>query len=45
MNLESFVLPALELEQSQMREVLQCLLHTILFHRALGIQTPRVTVC
>mmetsp|Transcript_9620 Transcript_9620/g.17014 ORF Transcript_9620/g.17014 Transcript_9620/m.17014 type:complete len:216 (+) Transcript_9620:79-726(+) len=39
-NTETHQLPPLELEQHQVREALRCLLHTILFNRALGPVRP-----
>ncbi|MCO5597968.1 hypothetical protein L7F22_052056 [Adiantum nelumboides] len=41
MNCEAFNLYELELEQYQIREVLRCILHTIMFHRALGLVRPK----
>ncbi|KAH7423676.1 hypothetical protein KP509_12G067900 [Ceratopteris richardii] len=41
MNREVFHLSELELEQFQIREVLRCILHTIMFHRALGLVRPK----
>lgn len=41
MNCEVFQLKELELEHFQIREVLRCILHTIMFHRALGLVRPR----
>ncbi|EIE19548.1 DUF1649-domain-containing protein [Coccomyxa subellipsoidea C-169] len=40
-NCELINLPVLELEQHQVREVLRCVLHTIIFNRALGPVRPR----
>lgn len=40
-NSELFNLPVLEVEPHQVREVLRCVLHTILFNRALGQVRPR----
>ncbi|KAK9826858.1 hypothetical protein WJX81_000664 [Elliptochloris bilobata] len=40
-NCEINNLPTLEVEQHQVREVLRCLLHTIIFSRALGPVRPR----
>lgn len=40
-NCEKVVLPVLELEQHQVKEVLSCLLHTIVFCRALGPVRPQ----
>ncbi|KAK9800356.1 hypothetical protein WJX73_009590 [Symbiochloris irregularis] len=34
-------LPVIEVEQHQVREVLRCLLHTIIFNRALGLVKPQ----
>lgn len=41
MNCEVFYLKELEVEHYQTREVLRCILHTILFNRALGLVRPR----
>ena len=41
MNLEELVLDVLVLPQFQVKEALRCLLHTILFNRALGPVRPR----
>ncbi|XP_078430551.1 meiotically up-regulated protein [Wolffia australiana] len=41
MNCEICHLKELELEIFQVREVLRCILHTILFHRALGLVRPK----
>lgn len=41
MNCEQFTLEELEVEPYQLREVLRCLLHTILFNRALGPVRPK----
>jgi len=41
MNHPLLELPLLKVEAHQVREVLRCLLHTILFHRALGLVRPR----
>eukprot|EP00299_Pterocystis_sp_00344_P018600 c9282_g1_i1.p1 GENE.c9282_g1_i1~~c9282_g1_i1.p1 ORF type:complete len:180 (-),score=21.77 c9282_g1_i1:74-613(-) len=38
--LEQFVLSELEVEQYQVKEILKCLLHTVMFHRALGAFAP-----
>mmetsp|Transcript_23318 Transcript_23318/g.65545 ORF Transcript_23318/g.65545 Transcript_23318/m.65545 type:complete len:209 (+) Transcript_23318:197-823(+) len=40
MNAQQHVLEEIEVEQFQIKEVLRCLLHTILFTRALGPVTP-----
>eukprot|EP00736_Rhodelphis_marinus_P001819 Rmarinus@m.12848 len=40
-NARQFTLPSLEVEVFQMKEVMTCLLHTIVFHRALGTIKPR----
>ncbi|GMH39672.1 hypothetical protein BSKO_07570 [Bryopsis sp. KO-2023] len=40
-NCETFSLPELSLEAHQVREVLRCALHTIVFCRSLGPTTPR----
>uniref|UniRef100_A0A0D6QZP4 Autophagy-related protein 101 n=1 Tax=Araucaria cunninghamii TaxID=56994 RepID=A0A0D6QZP4_ARACU len=41
MNCEVFHLNELEVEHHQIREVLRCILHTIAFHRALGLVRPK----
>lgn len=41
MNCEVFYLTELEVEHYQLREVLRCILHTIMFNRALGLVRPR----
>mmetsp|Transcript_39037 Transcript_39037/g.74798 ORF Transcript_39037/g.74798 Transcript_39037/m.74798 type:complete len:208 (-) Transcript_39037:474-1097(-) len=41
MNCEVFELPPLAVEHYQVREVMRCLLHTVLFNRALGAVRPR----
>ncbi|XP_038883671.1 autophagy-related protein 101 isoform X2 [Benincasa hispida] len=41
MNCEVCQLKELEVEQFEIREVLRCILHTIVFHRALGLVRPR----
>eukprot|EP00271_Cylindrocystis_brebissonii_P013500 TRINITY_DN33361_c0_g1_i1.p1 TRINITY_DN33361_c0_g1~~TRINITY_DN33361_c0_g1_i1.p1 ORF type:complete len:247 (+),score=49.62 TRINITY_DN33361_c0_g1_i1:321-1061(+) len=41
MNCEVFQLKELEVEHYQIREVLRCILHTIMFHRALGLVRPK----
>ncbi|XP_058735858.1 autophagy-related protein 101-like [Vicia villosa] len=41
MNCEVFQLNELEVEQFEIHEVLQCILHTIIFHRALGLVRPK----
>eukprot|EP00249_Psilotum_nudum_P004679 c18187_g1_i1 orf=260-916(-) len=41
MNCEVFHLKELEVEDFQIREVLRCILHTIMFHRALGVVRPK----
>lgn len=40
-NCETFNLPALDVEQHHVRGVLRCLLHTIVFNRALGFVKPK----
>eukprot|EP00301_Raphidiophrys_heterophryoidea_P020859 c5447_g1_i1.p1 GENE.c5447_g1_i1~~c5447_g1_i1.p1 ORF type:complete len:101 (-),score=14.54 c5447_g1_i1:469-771(-) len=40
MSLEQFLLDELEVEHFQVREALRCLLHTIIFQRALGAFRP-----
>ncbi|KAG2434954.1 hypothetical protein HYH02_012150 [Chlamydomonas schloesseri] len=39
-NCETYNLPVLELEPHQIREALRCVLHTIVFNRALGYVVP-----
>eukprot|EP00657_Telonema_sp_P-1_P010269 TRINITY_DN4617_c0_g1_i2.p1 TRINITY_DN4617_c0_g1~~TRINITY_DN4617_c0_g1_i2.p1 ORF type:complete len:201 (-),score=43.25 TRINITY_DN4617_c0_g1_i2:182-784(-) len=41
MNFEHFVLPELEVTPSEVKTVLRCVLHTVFFHRALGLTRPR----
>ncbi|XP_065875426.1 autophagy-related protein 101 isoform X1 [Euphorbia lathyris] len=41
MNCEVCHLKELEVEHFEIREVLRCILHTIVFHRALGLIRPR----
>uniref|UniRef100_A0A7N0UKT8 Autophagy-related protein 101 n=1 Tax=Kalanchoe fedtschenkoi TaxID=63787 RepID=A0A7N0UKT8_KALFE len=41
MNCEVCQLKELEVEHFEIREVLQCILHTIVFHRALGLVRPK----
>jgi autophagy-related protein 101 len=41
MNCEVFYLKELEVEHYQIREVLRCILHTIMFNRALGLVRPK----
>ncbi|XP_010547510.1 PREDICTED: autophagy-related protein 101 [Tarenaya hassleriana] len=41
MNCEVCQLKELEVEHFEIREVLRCLLHTIVFHRALGLIRPK----
>ncbi|XP_075514929.1 autophagy-related protein 101-like isoform X2 [Primulina tabacum] len=41
MNCEVFQLKELEVEHFEIREVLRCILHTVLFHRALGLVRPK----
>ncbi|ERN10144.1 autophagy-related protein 101 isoform X2 [Amborella trichopoda] len=41
MNHEVFTLNELEVENFEIQEVLRCILHTIVFHRALGLVRPR----
>ncbi|CAA2978085.1 autophagy-related 101 [Olea europaea subsp. europaea] len=41
MNCEVCQLKELEVEHFEIREVLRCILHTILFHRALGLVRPK----
>ncbi|KAF3323987.1 Autophagy-related protein 101 [Carex littledalei] len=45
MNCESCELKELEVEQFEIREALRCILHTIFFHRALGLVRPRDVDC
>lgn len=45
MNLERIELESLQVEPYQLREVSRCLLHTILFARALGQVEPREMEC
>ncbi|GLC42779.1 hypothetical protein PLESTB_001417200 [Pleodorina starrii] len=40
-NCETHNLPVLELESHQIREALRCVLHTIIFNRALGYVIPK----
>ncbi|CAH8339922.1 unnamed protein product [Eruca vesicaria subsp. sativa] len=41
MNCEACQLKELEVESFEIREVLRCILHTIVFHRALGLIRPK----
>jgi autophagy-related protein 101 len=41
-NCEVFNLPSIEVELHQLREVLRCLVHTVIFNRALGPLKPEV---
>eukprot|EP00659_Diplonema_papillatum_P010415 gene10415-16049_t len=41
MNSKSHELPEVSLEESQVRDTLECLLHSILFHRQLGPAFPQ----
>ncbi|KAJ4812496.1 Autophagy-related protein 101 [Rhynchospora pubera] len=45
MNCEVCELKELVVEQFEIREVLRCILHTIIFHRALGLVRPRDINC
>ncbi|KAJ6801428.1 autophagy-related protein 101 isoform X2 [Iris pallida] len=45
MNCEACQLKELVLEQLEIREVLRCILHTIVFHRALGLVRPKDIDC
>ncbi|KAJ3670116.1 hypothetical protein LUZ60_010440 [Juncus effusus] len=45
MNCEVCELKELEVEQFEIKEVLSCVLHTILFHRALGLIRPKDVDC
>merc|ERR1711871_1292997 len=40
MNCEHFVIDDLHVQDFQVKEALRCLLHSILFQRALGLITP-----
>lgn len=42
---EKILLPSIEAEQHQIREVLRCILHTIIFCRALGALKPQEVDC
>nr|XP_016490894.1 PREDICTED: autophagy-related protein 101-like isoform X1 [Nicotiana tabacum] len=41
MNCEIFQLKELDVNQFEIREVLRCIFHTIVFHRALGLVQPK----
>ncbi|KAK9670429.1 hypothetical protein RND81_13G201500 [Saponaria officinalis] len=41
MNCEVCQLKELEVEHFEIREVLRCILHTVMFHRALGLVRPK----
>ncbi|XP_069150076.1 autophagy-related protein 101 isoform X4 [Solanum lycopersicum] len=41
MNCEVFKLKELDVEQFEIQDVLQCILHSIMFHRALGLIYPK----
>eukprot|EP00744_Colponema_vietnamica_P001386 GILI01002295.1.p1 GENE.GILI01002295.1~~GILI01002295.1.p1 ORF type:complete len:231 (-),score=37.09 GILI01002295.1:84-776(-) len=43
MNFEQFILDEIQIERFQAKEVLRCLLHSIIFNRALGVVAPRET--
>ncbi|XP_010908376.1 autophagy-related protein 101 isoform X2 [Elaeis guineensis] len=45
MNSEVCELKELEVEHFEIREVLRCILHTIIFHRALGLIRPKAIDC
>lgn len=45
MNCETCQLKELVLEPLEIREVLRCILHTIVFHRALGLVRPKDVDC
>ncbi|XP_008792602.1 autophagy-related protein 101 [Phoenix dactylifera] len=45
MNCEVCELKELEVEYFEIREVLRCILHTIIFHRALGLIRPKDIDC
>lgn len=40
-NCETLNLPLIEVEPHQVRELLRCVLHTVIFNRALGHVRPR----
>lgn len=44
-NCETYTLPSIEAEPQQVRDILRCLLHTILFNRALGHVKPQEVDC
>jgi len=41
MNIQQFNLEELEVEHVYLKDILRCLLHTIIFHRAFGVITPK----
>jgi len=43
-NIKVFTIDTIETEEDYCRDVLRCLLHTILFHRALGLVRPKEVV-
>ncbi|KAJ3698651.1 hypothetical protein LUZ61_002356 [Rhynchospora tenuis] len=45
MNCETCQLKELELDPAEIRDVLRCVLHTIFFHRALGLVRPKDVDC
>ncbi|KAL6623149.1 hypothetical protein ACP70R_018256 [Stipagrostis hirtigluma subsp. patula] len=45
MNCETCQLKELELEQTEVRDVLRCILHTIFFHRTLSLVRPKDVDC
>ncbi|XP_034585970.1 autophagy-related protein 101 isoform X4 [Setaria viridis] len=45
MNCETCQLKELELEQTEIRDVLRCILHTIFFHRTLSLVRPKEVDC
>lgn len=45
MNLEAYKLGLMDIEGFQLKEVLRCLLHTIIFQRALGTIVPKEIDC
>uniref|UniRef100_K3ZA16 Autophagy-related protein 101 n=1 Tax=Setaria italica TaxID=4555 RepID=K3ZA16_SETIT len=45
MNCETCQLKELELEQTEIRDVLRCILHTIFFHRTLSLVRPKDVDC
>ncbi|XP_078176206.1 autophagy-related protein 101-like isoform X2 [Carex rostrata] len=45
MNCETCQLKELELDPTEIRDVLRCVVHTIFFHRALGLVRPKDVDC